>query len=147
MHSDGLRSTTSYCCHRPRQTVLQAAAAKQAELPTFCKTGRRTSNDLRDHSHNREPTLTELWAVQQKHQTINAIPVAQSEFDIPAAPILLPKGPWKAIEGSVNAPKGFKAQGQFGCTHQVTHHCAASQYRCQPGPLHLLQCDTATAES
>lgn len=53
-------------------------------------------------------------ARQQNHQTVSAIPVAQSEFDIPAAPILLPKGPWKAIEGSVNAPKGFKAQGMAG---------------------------------
>lgn len=43
--------------------------------------------------------------------TVNGIAVAKSEFDIPAAPILLPKGPWKAVEGSVNAPKGFKAQG------------------------------------
>ena len=35
----------------------------------------------------------------------------ESAFDIPAAPILIPPGPWKEIDGSVTAPKGFKAQG------------------------------------
>ncbi len=34
-------------------------------------------------------------------------------FDIPAAPILIPEGPWKVIEGGVTAPAGFKAQGEF----------------------------------
>ena len=34
-------------------------------------------------------------------------------FDIPAAPILIPPGPWKEIDGSVTAPKGFKAQGEL----------------------------------
>ncbi|EIE21103.1 putative arginine biosynthesis bifunctional protein argJ 1 [Coccomyxa subellipsoidea C-169] len=32
----------------------------------------------------------------------------------PAAPILIPEGPWKEVEGSVNAAKGFKAQGMHG---------------------------------
>lgn len=32
-------------------------------------------------------------------------------FDIPAAPILIPAGPWQEIEGGILAPKGFKAQG------------------------------------
>ncbi|DBA76908.1 TPA: hypothetical protein ACH3X1_009508 [Trebouxia sp. C0004] len=58
--------------------------------------------------------LGRSFARQHKFQIVSAIPVAQSEFDIPAAPITLPKGPWKAIEGSVNAPKGFKAQGMAG---------------------------------
>lgn len=35
----------------------------------------------------------------------------EGAFDIPAAPILIPPGPWKEIDGSVTAPKGFKAQG------------------------------------
>ena len=35
-----------------------------------------------------------------------------SEFDIPAAPILIPEGPWVEVEGSVNAASGFKAQGK-----------------------------------
>ena len=34
-----------------------------------------------------------------------------TEFDIPAAPILIPEGPWEEVEGSVNAASGFKAQG------------------------------------
>lgn len=36
------------------------------------------------------------------------------DFSIPAAPILVPEGPWREVEGSVCAPKGFKAQG--GCS-------------------------------
>ena len=34
------------------------------------------------------------------------------DFSIPAAPILIPEGPWKEIDGCVCAPKGFKAQGE-----------------------------------
>ncbi|KAJ6820080.1 arginine biosynthesis bifunctional protein ArgJ, chloroplastic [Iris pallida] len=33
---------------------------------------------------------------------------------IPAAPILLPEGPWKQIPGGVTAAKGFKAAGMYG---------------------------------
>lgn len=33
-------------------------------------------------------------------------------FSIPAAPILIPNGPWKEIDGCVCAPKGFRAQGK-----------------------------------
>ena len=40
-----------------------------------------------------------------------ALPAPTSAFDIPPAPILIPEGPWKEVEGSVNAAKGFKAQG------------------------------------
>lgn len=36
------------------------------------------------------------------------------DFSIPAAPILIPEGPWKEVEGCVCAPKGFKAQGMYG---------------------------------
>lgn len=34
-------------------------------------------------------------------------------FSIPSAPILIPEGPWKEVEGCINAPKGFKSQGIF----------------------------------
>lgn len=40
-----------------------------------------------------------------------ALAAPTSAFDIPPAPILIPEGPWKEVEGSVNAAKGFKAQG------------------------------------
>lgn len=33
---------------------------------------------------------------------------------IPAAPILVPEGPWKQIPGGVTAAKGFKAAGMYG---------------------------------
>ncbi|GJP70602.1 hypothetical protein CLOP_g1522, partial [Closterium sp. NIES-67] len=32
---------------------------------------------------------------------------------IPAAPILLPEGPWKEVEGGVVAARGFKAYGKY----------------------------------
>jgi hypothetical protein len=34
-------------------------------------------------------------------------------FSIPSAPILIPEGPWKEVEGCINAPKGFKSQGML----------------------------------
>ncbi|XP_078435993.1 arginine biosynthesis protein ArgJ family [Wolffia australiana] len=37
-----------------------------------------------------------------------------SSGHIPAAPILLPDGPWKQIPGGVNAAKGFQAAGIYG---------------------------------
>ncbi|PIA53023.1 hypothetical protein AQUCO_01000709v1 [Aquilegia coerulea] len=38
----------------------------------------------------------------------------QSSNYIPAAPILLPEGPWKQVPGGVTAAKGFKAAGMYG---------------------------------
>lgn len=35
----------------------------------------------------------------------------ETTFSIPAAPILIPKGPWTEVNGCVCAPKGFRAQG------------------------------------
>ena len=43
-----------------------------------------------------------------------------SAFDIPAAPILIPEGPWTEVEGSVNAPKGFKAQGALSARSGIS---------------------------
>jgi len=39
--------------------------------------------------------------------------VASTEGFISAAPILLPDGPWKQVEGGVTAAKGFKAAGIY----------------------------------
>ena len=44
---------------------------------------------------------------------LQAEAAADPAFNIPAAPILIPKGPWKEIDGCVTAPKGFKAQGAY----------------------------------
>lgn len=46
--------------------------------------------------------------------TITVAASLPGSFDIPAAPVLIPQGPWKEINGCVCAPKGFKAQGMFG---------------------------------
>ncbi|KAK6140275.1 hypothetical protein DH2020_025971 [Rehmannia glutinosa] len=44
-----------------------------------------------------------------------AISVAEDVSNyIPAAPILLPEGPWNQIPGGVTAAKGFKAAGMYG---------------------------------
>lgn len=48
------------------------------------------------------------------------------EFGIPAAPILIPEGPWKEIDGCVNAPKGFKAQGGH-----LPHPCVNLSFPCR----------------
>ncbi|KAJ4972091.1 hypothetical protein NE237_005190 [Protea cynaroides] len=40
--------------------------------------------------------------------------VMESSKYIPAAPIILPEGPWTQISGGVTAAKGFKAAGMFG---------------------------------
>ncbi|KAK9154254.1 hypothetical protein Sjap_001734 [Stephania japonica] len=37
----------------------------------------------------------------------------QSLYSMPAAPILLPEGPWEQIPGGVTAAKGFKAAGMY----------------------------------
>ena len=68
---------------------------------------------------------------ESKDLVVNSIPVAKSEFDIPAAPILIPKGPWKAVDGSVNAPKGFKAQGSFARRHMFLY-TAITQWQAMP---------------
>jgi glutamate N-acetyltransferase/amino-acid N-acetyltransferase len=60
----------------------------------------------------RQAGITPRYSSNLKRITIaSAIP---GSFDIPAAPVLIPSGPWKEIEGCVCAPKGFKAQGMYG---------------------------------
>ncbi|KZV51784.1 arginine biosynthesis bifunctional protein ArgJ, chloroplastic [Dorcoceras hygrometricum] len=51
---------------------------------------------------------------------------------IPAAPILLPKGPWQQISGGVTAAKGFKAAGTYGGLRAVG----------EKPDLALITCDT-----
>ena len=50
--------------------------------------------------------------MQATTASIYAAASSNGEFGIPAAPILIPEGPWKEIEGCVCAPRGFKAQGK-----------------------------------
>lgn len=42
------------------------------------------------------------------------VSTASESFQIPAAPDLIPDGPWKKVEGGVCAAKGFKATGTNG---------------------------------
>lgn len=53
-----------------------------------------------------------MLGMQAFAQPAGAVAPAAGEFSIPAAPILIPEGPWQEVDGCVCAPKGFKAQGQ-----------------------------------
>ncbi|XP_020577716.1 arginine biosynthesis bifunctional protein ArgJ, chloroplastic [Phalaenopsis equestris] len=46
--------------------------------------------------------------------SIVCLDVGTSSIYIPAAPIVIPEGPWKQIPGGVTAAKGFKAAGLYG---------------------------------
>lgn len=68
------------------------------------------------------------------------------DFSIPAAPILIPAGPWKEIDGCVCAPKGFKAQGACrACRHGGWHAvpcCAAAVRACSSPSVGASRCAT-----
>lgn len=69
----------------------------------------RLPEDVFVFSHlNRKIEVDLQAAVIEEEEVVDA----QGEFAIPAAPILIPSGPWTEIEGSICAPKGFKAQGK-----------------------------------
>ncbi|KAH0461941.1 hypothetical protein IEQ34_009516 [Dendrobium chrysotoxum] len=46
--------------------------------------------------------------------SIVCVDVGTASICIPAAPIVIPEGPWKQIPGGVTAAKGFKAAGLYG---------------------------------
>ncbi len=46
-----------------------------------------------------------------------AISTDKESFVIPAAPDLIPDGPWEKVEGGVCAAKGFKATGEESLVH------------------------------
>jgi hypothetical protein len=74
--------------------------------------------------------MFKVTAVTQALQVVAAGEAgSKGSFDIPAAPILIPPGPWQEVEGGVLAAKGFKAQGRpaspftlgsGSCTYQDT---------------------------
>ncbi|KAL2509404.1 Arginine biosynthesis bifunctional protein ArgJ [Forsythia ovata] len=52
---------------------------------------------------------------QRDFRMFAALSVANDASNyIPAAPILLPEGPWQQVPGGVTAAKGFKAAGMYG---------------------------------
>lgn len=68
-----------------------------------------------------EIRLAQLWSSHGSHRrrgvrvsTVVRSGVVPASTYIPAAPILLPEGPWKQIPGGVTAAKGFKAAGMYG---------------------------------
>ena len=112
-----VRSKRFLCCYSSHQALVAAAMPPRSSSETEFKTSKichvyevvfLACHTLLDWFL----LLNHTCHLQHHVHTISAVPVAKSEFDIPAAPILIPKGPWKAVDGSVNAPKGFKAQGQ-----------------------------------
>ncbi|KAL3531843.1 hypothetical protein ACH5RR_005364 [Cinchona calisaya] len=52
--------------------------------------------------------------IQFKVMATTSSAVKDASNYIPAAPILLPEGPWQQIPGGVTAAKGFKAAGLYG---------------------------------
>ncbi|GAB4822124.1 hypothetical protein N2152v2_009170 [Parachlorella kessleri] len=57
------------------------------------------------------------------------------DFSIPPAPILIPSGPWKEIDGCVCAPKGFKAQGMFGGLRAKGEKADLALITCETGAV------------
>ncbi|XP_042414407.1 arginine biosynthesis bifunctional protein ArgJ, chloroplastic-like [Zingiber officinale] len=57
--------------------------------------------------------VSEFGGIRTRRARVS-IPMAVASTYIPAAPILLPEGPWTEIPGGVTAPKGFKAAGIYG---------------------------------
>ncbi|CAA3012656.1 arginine biosynthesis bifunctional, chloroplastic isoform X1 [Olea europaea subsp. europaea] len=51
---------------------------------------------------------------QRNFRIYTASPIVEMSNYIPAAPILLPEGPWQQVPGGVTAANGFKAAGMYG---------------------------------
>jgi glutamate N-acetyltransferase / amino-acid N-acetyltransferase len=60
------------------------------------------------------PHVTPPRAPQARLRVRAEVSVGTESFKIPAAPDLIPDGPWKKVEGGVCAAKGFKATGARG---------------------------------
>ena len=72
-------------------------------LHSYCLKRRPVSQPLAKRNVRREDSKLSIAALPP------------GSFDIPAAPnsLLIPKGPWEEIDGSVCAAKGFQAQGMY----------------------------------
>ncbi|XP_062216016.1 arginine biosynthesis bifunctional protein ArgJ, chloroplastic [Phragmites australis] len=65
--------------------------------------------------HSRAPLPSRAFRMSSQPAPARVVCSAvPAEGYIPAAPILLPDGPWKQVEGGVTAAKGFKAAGIYG---------------------------------
>lgn len=60
------------------------------------------------------PDLIPLTVLVPQAVQLRAISWEAESFLIPAAPDLIPDGPWAKVEGGVCAAKGFKATGESG---------------------------------
>ncbi|KAL6780331.1 NAGS1 [Auxenochlorella protothecoides x Auxenochlorella symbiontica] len=95
---DRTRPHSPGCFHAPRcsrSIPLQAEHTLGRVLRLHCTTPRR---------------FVTMASAASTEQASAGLP---GSFDIPAAPILIPEGPWKVIDGGVTAPAGFKAQGMY----------------------------------
>eukprot|EP00210_Caulerpa_lentillifera_P001684 g1619.t1 len=97
---------------------------------------------------------TPFWkkSVRSKRHSIERITATRmdtqkSNTNVPAAPIFLPEGDWRPINGGVTAPAGFKASSKLPCVFSELPGVCAN-LRSSPGKadLSLLLCPTgATA--
>ncbi|XP_048503990.1 arginine biosynthesis bifunctional protein ArgJ, chloroplastic isoform X1 [Beta vulgaris subsp. vulgaris] len=55
-----------------------------------------------------------IWRTYGSRREVTTVSMSSVVNHIPAAPILIPEGPWKQIPGGVTAAKGFKATGIYG---------------------------------
>jgi glutamate N-acetyltransferase / amino-acid N-acetyltransferase len=103
-------STTSLTTPQKKTSVASTAAAPAASAPPPRVAGKA----LVGVSRKRGSALGGKNATTKTFLIPAAAAPPTSAFDIPAAPILIPAGPWTVIEGGVCAAKGFLANGMAG---------------------------------
>lgn len=104
----GTSTSAAYCM--PGTEVDGGEGASEGRcraLPAWCRAGCAAPASRSSLRSRNAPRAVGVAAA--------ASPVP-GDFSIPAAPILIPEGPWKAVDGCVCAPKGFKAQGAGRCS-------------------------------
>ncbi|KAK9865988.1 hypothetical protein WJX84_002281 [Apatococcus fuscideae] len=103
-------SSTTRCHHRPQhkqQNGFQSRSGCQELTP----------QQARQHNIQQRAAGRSLKAAARQQQQVQA---TSTSFDLEPAPILIPDGPWKEIDGCVCAPKGFRAQGMHGGLRAAT---------------------------
>lgn len=108
---------------RPVVSALNPAASRLSKVVT---------HQMR-HVHPPHAPVDQLLSGTQGRGAalVAAAAPVPGDFSIPAAPMLIPEGPWKQVEGCVCAPKGFKAQGERpGDVSRLWASRRAAAHRC-----------------
>jgi len=96
-------------------------ATAPAAAPAAPTATTHTSPDLRRPLPRSATVTTATVAAVAAAAPDAAFDFTAAEFELAYAPVkdLLPAGPWKAIEGGICAPKGFKVGGSHPLTAQL----------------------------